>query len=288
MKLKHVNDIDPQSSFFSYTPSLASKQLPFYLEGCGHFIAHQDYYTERENLNSFLLFYTLSGRGYLKYRNIESCLGANQAAVIYCCEYQLYRTASQEPWVFKWIHFNGQSAKHYFDLINENTINVISLENSSEFERTIDIIAGLASYTDMINDIKISNYLTTIMSKLMIDRYTSQNNQKFYQHQSDINKVVQYIRNNYHQNLSMDDLTGIVHLSKYHFLRLFKCYTGTTPYEYLTQYRVNQSKALLKTTSMTVSEVAYKVGFNDANNFIRAFKKLVGTTPLKYKRYWIS
>ena len=48
------------------------------------------------------------------------------------------------------------------------------------------------------------------------------------------------------------------------------------------------SKKLLKETESSVSDIAAAVGFGDTNNFIRYFKRLVGTTPGNYRRYWIN
>jgi len=63
---------------------------------------------------------------------------------------------------------------------------------------------------------------------------------------------------------------------------------GTSPYEYLINFRINKSKTLLKETSLTVNEISVMVGYNEVTNFIRDFKKYLGTTPLKYRNYWIS
>jgi AraC-like DNA-binding protein len=71
-------------------------------------------------------------------------------------------------------------------------------------------------------------------------------------------------------------------------IRIFNKHVGTSPYEYLINFRINKSKTLLKETSLTVNEISVMVGYNEVTNFIRDFKKYLGTTPLKYRNYWIS
>ena len=77
-------------------------------------------------------------------------------------------------------------------------------------------------------------------------------------------------------------------LSKYHFIRVFKRIMGTTPYNYLTNYRINNAKILLKTTDLSVYEIAERCGFSDTSNFIVQFKKHTGQKPLEYRRYFLS
>lgn len=101
-----------------------------------------------------------------------------------------------------------------------------------------------------------------------------------------IDSVISFLQAEYKKKVNTHDMVELVHLSEYHFLRIFKKYTGLSPYEYLINYRINKSKSLLKETNLSVNEIAYEVGFNNINNFIRDFKKLVGVSPLKYRNYW--
>ena len=90
------------------------------------------------------------------------------------------------------------------------------------------------------------------------------------------------------KKIGIDDITKQILMSKYHFLRLFKAYSGVSPYEYLINYRITNAKRLLKETEMSISEICNCVGFSDTNNFIRSFKRITGTTPGSFRRYWIS
>ena len=82
---------------------------------------------------------------------------------------------------------------------------------------------------------------------------------------------------------SRSDLAGSAFLSKYHFLRLFSRITGMTPMEYLQSYRIGRAKIFLKTSDLSIEEIASKIGYENAAAFIRAFKQQTGTTPGKYK-----
>jgi len=83
----------------------------------------------------------------------------------------------------------------------------------------------------------------------------------------------------------LDELSNNVGVSKYHLSRLFKKFTGYSPYEYLMNYRINESKKLLKTTNLPIYQIADRVGFNSSSHYIKIFKKNEEVTPLQFRNY---
>jgi AraC-like DNA-binding protein len=284
MKLKYSLDVSEKSTWLVNTPSPLSKKLPFYINEYGHYIANSTYYTERQGQNNFLLMYTLSGKGSLRYNNQEYILEQNQAVVIDCNNYHIYKTYSEEPWVFMWIHFNGIAAKEYYSILNEETLNIIYLNDFVAFEKMLDNLNKHFDVNDIPSCINAVTQMTNIISLLIISKFTSVNNKKYKEHRYEIDKVIDFIQSNYGNKISLDDLTKTAYISKFHFLRLFKRHTGVSPYEYLINYRINKAKELLKNSELLIREISDTVGFFDYNNFIREFKKIVGITPLKYKK----
>jgi AraC-like DNA-binding protein len=284
MKLRYSLDVNEKSTWFVNTPSPLSKKLPFYINECGHYIANSTYYTERQGQSNFLLMYTLSGTGSLRYNNQEYILEQNQAVVIDCNNYHIYKTFSEEPWAFRWIHFNGIAAKEYYSILNEETLNIVYLGDFIAFEKMLDNLNKYFDVNDIPSCINTATQMTSIISMLITCKFTSVNNKKYDEHRSEIDKVIDFIQSNYGNKISLDDLTKTAYISKFHFLRLFKRHTGVSPYEYLINYRINKAKELLKNSELLIREISDTVGFFDYNNFIREFKKIVGITPLKYKK----
>lgn len=97
-------------------------------------------------------------------------------------------------------------------------------------------------------------------------------------------QAVETLRKNYQQELCLADLLAEAHMSKSYFLRLFRRYMGTTPYNYLVNFHITQAKELLVLTDHSVSEIAQKVGFGDASNFSTRFAKATGQSPLQYRK----
>lgn len=281
-------DIGKKSTSLDHTPGAQAKRLPFYVHGCGHFYAGKSYFTKREGLDNYLLIYTLSGSGYLKYKDDEYVLQPNQAVVFYCQEPQLYRTNSGIPWEFKWVHFNGVSAKVYYDMVNGQSLNVVSMKEDSAAGSLLDLISREIGTRDIMADVKVCSALTGIMTEIVTCMHSPLNNRRYNCHKTELDKALAFIHENYDKSISTDDIARLVLMSKFHFLRLFKSYTGSSPYEYVINYRVSMSKSLLKDSDLTISEISSHIGFSDANNFVRYFKRLVGTTPSNYRKYWIS
>ncbi len=95
--------------------------------------------------------------------------------------------------------------------------------------------------------------------------------------------ALKYIDENYGKPLSYRDVAGQVCISPSYFLCLFKRETGLTFVDHLTAVRMDRAKELLKSTEMNITEIAYRVGFNNANYFSSTFKKMVGTTAKEYR-----
>ncbi|MBQ8409775.1 MAG: AraC family transcriptional regulator [Clostridia bacterium] len=94
-----------------------------------------------------------------------------------------------------------------------------------------------------------------------------------------VNGAVRYINENYDKVLTTRSLSEMVHLSEGYFCQVFKEVTGKTAMEYINQLRMDKAEKMLMKTEMTVTEVAFSCGFDDANYFSRMFKKIKGKSP---------
>jgi AraC-like DNA-binding protein len=84
--------------------------------------------------------------------------------------------------------------------------------------------------------------------------------------------------------ISLAQLAARADLSPFHFLRVFRRVTGTTPHQYVIGARLRRAARLLLATSRPITEIAYDVGFEDLSNFVRTFHRAVGCSPRAYRR----
>jgi AraC family transcriptional regulator len=92
------------------------------------------------------------------------------------------------------------------------------------------------------------------------------------------------MRSNYDKVLDLDAICRETGMSKFHFLRVFKCCFGITPYQFLTDVRMQKAIDLLQFTRISVSEIDSQLGFDYPNSFIKAFTYKYKIAPMQYRR----
>ena len=99
-----------------------------------------------------------------------------------------------------------------------------------------------------------------------------------------VRQAMEYVSAHYAADFNLTDLADRLYVNSSYFSWLFKQETGQTSTAYLTQYRINMAKELLKQDKRKVYEVAQCVGYNDYRHFCKMFKKLEGISPKVYKQ----
>lgn len=94
-----------------------------------------------------------------------------------------------------------------------------------------------------------------------------------------LHAAIDYIHACYAEAVTLDVLSRVSCLSRFHLLRQFKGYFGVTPHQYLTQRRLEEAERLLRLTDRTVTDICKAVGFEDKSSFISLFRRIYGRTP---------
>lgn len=131
------------SSRVILTPSQKSKELFYYIQEIGHFKAKKPYFTERANLPSYLVKFTLSGQGQLTYHGQEQPIEAGDVFFIDCKEYQLYKTTSESPWEMDWVHFYGGNAALFYQEFVKDGRNVFHTLQDPQKNRLHQLITEM-------------------------------------------------------------------------------------------------------------------------------------------------
>lgn len=97
--------------------------------------------------------------------------------------------------------------------------------------------------------------------------------------------MVGYIQRNYREKISLEDIADVGHMCKSKCGELFRSYTGKTPFQYLTDYRLKKSIDLLNDTDLTIAEIGYEVGFSGASYYTETFRKYFGCSPREYRKH---
>jgi two-component system response regulator YesN len=126
----------------------------------------------------------------------------------------------------------------------------------------------------------------SILNQMLLDKLDNYFNalQKENQENATIYAIKEFISKNYsNEHLSVKDISENVFLSSTYVCTIFKNDTGKTLNQYLTEYRIEKAKSMLKDYRNKITDISSKVGYSDGNYFGKAFKKLVGLSPSEYR-----
>lgn len=267
------------------TPTRAARQKFFYVQEVGYFKTSPPYFTERANLNSYLLIYTLSGKGVLQYGGKRYDLCPGQACYLDCIPHHYY-ACDANGWEILWLHFNGNTAKGYYEEFVKSGFSTIQVRSPHLIEPTMRKILTLTGKKEIHSEILVSSLIVDLLTQFIIANNSDDTALSFMPDY--IRMAEKELEHRFMESIRLQDLAALVGISKYHLLREFKRYTGSTPNEYVITLRLNYAKELLRYSSCSVGEIAYTCGFNQVSHFIGLFKVREGITPLQYRKEWNS
>ena len=95
--------------------------------------------------------------------------------------------------------------------------------------------------------------------------------------------MTDYVEENLSGDLTLAELSGVAHMSPFHFSRVFKLSTGLSPHRYVVRRRIERAKRLLADSELPLHEVARAAGFADQSHLARHFRLRLGTTARSFR-----
>lgn len=126
---------------------------------------------------------------------------------------------------------------------------------------------------------EVSVWITSIMQRFINYSFDFSS----VKHSDTVYKVIEYIRRNYFQKITLDDIARYVHFSKTYLSRIFKEETGENISSYINKVRIEKAKMLLSDKSISLVDVSNLTGFEDQSYFTKVFKLVTGISPKKFK-----
>ena len=99
-----------------------------------------------------------------------------------------------------------------------------------------------------------------------------------------IQKITNYITSHYYEDISLESLSTIFFLHPTYISRAFKKQLNISFVDFLKSIRIREAMLLLQSSNLSIVEIATQVGFDSSTSFCRAFKAVMGTTPLQYRK----
>jgi AraC-like DNA-binding protein len=284
MKSTFVMDLTPDSYSLTVTPDALAMALPFRLESAGMFDCGSAYYTEREGLNNHLLIYTLAGRGEVDVGEGRELLEPGCAVVIDCMKRHYYGAVPGRRWRFYYAHFQGHM-EAFMPLLSQGIASIRPSDEKAFEKNMADLLEAVRS-GDPTCCLVCNDLMTRLLTQLMLAGYGGHRDVRLRRHLPALHALQLFLREHYAQEITLDEMAERMHMSKFHFVRLFRAYARVTPYAYLTDLRINAACERLMLSNLSVREIADEVGLFDSNRLIRLFKERCGLTPAQYRALW--
>ena len=174
------------------------------------------------------------------------------------------KEGSNEKWLLNYDEYHFYNNEEIAYLIN----------------KVIRICSERTKEKDVLADLTLKELLVRIMQTQNLKTISDEG---YNLNQNPLAFVLNYIKSNLNEKISINSLSDKACMSKATFYRLFKRELGISPNDFILAEKINKAKILLTQPGAKVASISYELGFNDANYFIRAFKKIVGITPGTYQ-----
>jgi AraC family transcriptional regulator len=99
-----------------------------------------------------------------------------------------------------------------------------------------------------------------------------------------LRRVKEFVDVHISRGIGISELASLVGFSQFHFIRAFKRSVGCSPYQYILFERIRVAEEMLSKRDLSTADVALAVGFSDASQLNRVFRKLIGVTPTAFRR----
>lgn len=273
-----------QSERVLVTPSSYAKTHYLYVQEVGSLQSLEPHISSRKNLNSYLFFVVLSGRGTLTYGHRTKNLKSGDCAFIDCRSPYAHESSEEEPWRLTWVHFNGADAAHFYDSYQEQGHAFFFRPVSIlPFVETISQLYEISRDRTFMNELNAHSLLTGLIAKIY-----SQQNEQSDTVPAKLQQIHEYIRLHYAEKITLNLLSELFFISKYHMSREYRQAYGITLVSDIAQRRIAHAKSVLRFSDLPVESVAEESGFLDCAYFIHVFKRAEGMTPLQYRKKWKS
>lgn len=183
--------------------------------------------------------------------------------------------------IFKNLKENHASEEHIKNycaklaLMSVHTLEVMGIDIKKQLGMELNLYTELKKYETIYD---LQQWLITLLEKF-IQHLNTYKSQKYKQM---VSMTLEYIKEHYHENITLKVLSEAVYVTPNYLSRIFKEETGENFVEWLNRFRIEKAKALLKDTVLKTYEIAEKVGYSDYKYFSYNFKKYVGMSPRQY------
>ncbi len=273
------NQFEDTSELYYLSPPEGREKLLYYPLSVGYFDCKPSYTLSRNLFSSYLLIVMLTGT--LTYETLQSrgTARAGQVLLLDCNTPHSYAALGKCSFTF--VHFAGAQSKTLYEEIIRSGGNLIRPADVNMLHESIGEMLACMKQEKHIGEAAASSMLYGMLMQLL-DAAGALGSRSM----ADpvVDQAIAYIRNHLTAKLTVDEIAAAVGYSPSYFSRLFAAETGMSPYQFVVRSRVEQAQLLLRTTHLSVQDIAFQTGFNSAANFCYTFRRILGVSPHEFRK----
>ena len=232
-------------------------------------------------LNFYVFEYVKSGNVHIRANGNEYVAGPGDLYILKQGLEVEYFSIDQKQIEKVWFNMHGRLLDHLMEAYNMTDDVIIShCDVEHEIFKIHDALQSSSPAPDAT--CKLALYIHELIMKISLSNNTA--DLSFQPASSTAEKLKNLIEHQIYYKTSLQDLAKQESTTEKYMIRTFKDKYGVTPYAYLIQKRIEAAEELLRTTELSVKDIAAKLAFSDSNYFSRAFKKHTGLSPVVYRR----
>lgn len=276
--------LDPQyyedASVHYFVPQPVGREsLLYYPISVGYFDCKPSYGLQRNVFSSYLLLVMLTGSLSYQTRRSRGTVRAGQVLLLDCNAPHAY--AAQGKCSFTFVHFDGAQSKELYEEIERSIGNLIPMTDPNFLHEVIGEMLSCMRSDHRMNEGETSALIYSMLMKLLEQSGASGAGGIG---NPIVDRAITFIQSHLADRLSVEEIAASAGYSPSYFSHMFAEETGLSPYQFVVKSRVEQAQQLLKTTRMSVQEIAFQCGFNSAANFCYTFRRITRTSPHEFRK----
>lgn len=270
-----------------HTPGDFAKKNLLYVQEIGELKSLQPHKSQRENLDSFLLLGVLNGEGTVTIGEDNYKIKKGNCAFINCMDYYAHESDRDNPWELMWVHFNGNTAKAYFDLFMEHNDSkgIFKPTNLNTLRGNIMTLMGYQKEKDLKSELLSGSLLADIINSCLFSvmhQGVSHNDE----YGNICKEIREYVNEKFREDKLMATLADKYDIDEEKLDLYFKKKYGITLRDYILNRRFTAAKELLRFTVMPINDIVVDSGIRNDDLFRKLFMDGENMTAAEYRMKW--
>lgn len=235
----------------------------------------------------YLFHYVISGTGTFYSEFGAFPVGAWEGFLIHPHEVTTYCADNRDPWHYMWLEVDGLIAARIFEECHLSRQSPVYRPNLNKDDSSASgYLRQIVEHGDE-HPLKVQGlcylFFSSLISNTPGEKASLPDDKTRH-----LQRAIKKIENRYHEHLTVDSLAAYCNINRSYLCRLFKGAYGIGPREYLLNFRMNIAVSLLKNSATAIKVVGISVGYENQLHFSKAFRKLYGVSPAKWRQKYLS